>query len=229
MKWFWMAVGLFVGIVLMIIHGSVVEKWFPDAEAMTLENMDHLSQILLFGVAVVALIYAHAQIAMARGSDQQTLQVARATFLLQLESRWAGNELLEARHRVHRTREGILEIIAQKHPSIDDSARTAELQTQFADNLWELRQGDEDQRQTYNDMMRYCSFFEFVGYMVKNEDIEFSTVMDMFLGPITLIDSCFRRHIAALQRETGVPAGLYEHALSLADEAKEYVRLAEAR
>ena len=205
-------IGILVGVVLMSVLWGVTE--------MTLENIDHVSQLLLLCVAVGALIYASKQIGIARDSNQQSLEVARATFLLQLESRWAGNELLEARYRVDISREKILKIIAQNHPHIDDATRKTKLQTQFADNLWELRKGDEDQRELYNTMMRFCSFFEFVGYMVKNNDIRFSTAMDMFLGPITLIDSCFRNHINARQKETGVPAGLYEHALFLADEAK---------
>ncbi len=220
MKWFWISLGIVIGIALIAIHRSVVEKWFPEGELMSLESLDHLSQFLLFCVAVIALLYARAQISVVRASDRQSLEVARATFLLQLESRWAGNELLETRNLVHRTRESILKIIAANNPNIDDDTRMTKLQTRFAEDLLELRQGDESQKRLYTQLMRFCSFFEFVGYMVKNEDIRFETVVDMFLGPITLIDSCFRKHITALQNETGVPPGLYEHALFLADEVK---------
>ena len=221
MKWFWFTVGFATSIVLAIISYYVVEKWFPDAGAISLEELNHLSQMLLFFVALIALIYAQGQVSMARGSNQQSLEVARATFLLQLESRWAGNELLESRTHVQSTRESILEIIAREHPSIDDDSRMTKLQTLFAEELSKLRHGDEGQKNLYNKLMRFCSFFEFVGYLVKNKDIQFSTATDIFLGPITLIDVCFREHITARQSETGMPVGLYEHALFLADKVKD--------
>ena len=65
--------------------------------------------------------------------------------------------------------------------------------------------------------MRFCGFFETVGLMVERGYMPIEEIDRLFRGPVLTVNSCFRIHIAECEKETGVPAGLYEHALSLAD------------
>ena len=72
--------------------------------------------------------------------------------------------------------------------------------------------------ENYSVIMRICGFFETVGVMVGQGYIPIEEIDRLFRGPILAMDTCFRDHISQRQNETGVPPGLYEHALSLADQ-----------
>jgi hypothetical protein len=63
--------------------------------------------------------------------------------------------------------------------------------------------------------MSICGFFETAGLMVKRGYVPAEDLINLFGGPLGIVSTCYRAHIQERQKETGVLAGLYEHALEL--------------
>lgn len=215
MRWVWLLVAAVIGIV--IGANANVASWFPSGWAVSLEAADHLSQVLLLAIAIGALIYAKGQVQAARHSNEQSLDIGWATLLLELDARWEGQALLDSRKIVTEIKEELTEKIGQDHPRLDDVHKAEKLGQEFGKRLAETRSGDLGK---YLLIMRFCGFFETVGLMVDRGYMPLTEMDRLFRGPILTVDACFRTHISARQNETGVPVGLYEHALSLADRVK---------
>ncbi len=150
----------------------------------------------------------------ARKDHRKALKFSGATFLLELERRWSSGELLEAREIFRKIWDNLSESIGTDNPRSDDTERLAQLGKEFPRVLRELRAKEQDK---YHKLMRICGFFEIVGVMVKNEHVPLNYVNQFLRGAIVILDICFRQHIEELQKETGRPPGLYEHALYLSD------------
>lgn len=185
------------------------------AFGLKLSDFYHLAQIALVLVALIALVYARNQVHIARNDHREALKFSGATFLLELERRWSSEELQEARSILHTIRDDLSATIGKDNPRSDDTARLAQLGKEFSRVLNKLR---AEERDRYHKLMRICGFFEIVGVMVKNEHIPLSYVDQFLRGPVMILNNCFRQHIKDLQKETGMPPGLYEHALYLSDE-----------
>ncbi len=185
-----------------------------------LEFIGVLAKITLAGAAVYALYFANKQVKASNKSNRQVLEISRARFLFDLATQWSV-ELGETRRLVHVKREEILQEISSSNLHADDNTKLTKLNEEFSKYMLKLKAGDEDSHKEYSLLLRYCSFFEFLGYMVKSGYVDLKAACDLFYGPITLIDSCFRQYISELQKETGVPKGVFEHALYLVDSAKQ--------
>lgn len=209
MKWFWIGVGIVIGVALTVFMELVVEGFGP-----TLSDFDHLAQIALVLIALAALVYAKNQVHIARNDYREALRFSGATFLLELERRWSGEELREAREILWKIRDDLLATIGVDNPRSDDTARLAHLGEKFS---YALRNMRNENPERYRKLMRICGFFEIVGVMVKNDHVPLSYVGQFLRGPVMIWDNCFRLYIEDLQKETGVPLGLYEHALYLSD------------
>lgn len=216
MKWFWLAAALIIG--GLIGANSTVANWFPTGWSITLEGADHFSQILLLVVASLALVYAFHQVKAAHAANRQSLNIGWATLLLELDGRWEGHELRTARVEIQKMVEKLTDIVGLNNPRLGDDHKKQMLGEEFTKLLNDLQETDIS---NYSTIMRVCGFFETVGVMVEKNYIPLNEIDRLFRGPILTIDTCFRPHIEERQKETGVPSGMYEHALSLADKIKQ--------
>ena len=215
MRWLWLLIGLLAGVA--VGTNAYIAVWFPRGWALSLESASHLSQTLLLIVAIVALLYASGQVRAVHQSNQVSLNIGWATLLLELDRRWEGPELLDTRQLVTEITEELTEKIGHDHPRLDDMGKVGQLGEEFAKRLDQMR---SDDLTNYLLVMRFCGFFETVGLMVEQGYVPLDEIDRLFRGPVLTVGTCFRRHIDARQNETGVPIGLFEHALSLADRVK---------
>lgn len=168
------------------------------------------SQICLFVVATIGVIIAFVQLSTIASH-------AKATFLLELDRRFEGPELQAARRTMHQMREHSATLASQQHPQGGDAQRLSFMRQRCTQTIEEMRRQDP---RGYSRLMRVLGFFETVGVMVKRNYIALDEIDRLFRGPILDIDMFFRDHIEQRGRETGVPDGLYEHALYLVSEVR---------
>ncbi len=116
----------------------------------------------------------------------------------------------------HATRDEINAKVGVDHPRANDGERKKFIEKAWIDSLGAKRINDPKQ---YGQLMAICGFFETVGLMVEKEYIKVDDVFKLFMGPIVNIEMCFGGHITELENETGVLAGLYEHARNLSRRA----------
>lgn len=214
MKWLWLVVGVLLGLALAVIHKQLLAEWFPAGGSLSLETADRISQIGLFFIAVAALLYARGQVHAARDDIEQTLKLSQASFLFNLDQKWDSPEMLESRKIFRNLHSDLTALVASKYPLLDDAHKVVKLGEELVATLDQMRQQDLN---NYATVMRVCGFFETVGLMVERGYIPLDEIDGMLRGPILQIKTCFGPHIRVRQNETGVPAGLYEHALQLAD------------
>ncbi|MEX2629531.1 MAG: hypothetical protein WD341_06285 [Tistlia sp.] len=170
-----------------------------------LENTYWISQILLLVIAGLAAGCGYRQL--------RTIELQRrATFLLELDRRFDEPTMAEARVLWSDLQDKAQEIVTDRAPRVNDGERMQQVQAEFTKILGQMREGDEE---GYSKLMKILGFFETVGLMVRHGYVPLDDIDKLFRGPIIGIDVCFRDHIDGRQKEAGVPAGLYEHALFL--------------
>jgi len=140
---------------------------------------------------------------------------ARASFLLQLDIRWAN--LMEVRVKVRTLKEGVTKQVLSAGHRLDDDARDALLRKAFTQ---ELNSMQKTSRYDYEMYIPLWGFFEIVGLMVDRGYVPLKDVKGLLKGPIEDFDRMFSGHIAERQKEFGMPPGLLEHALSLTKKIK---------
>lgn len=175
-----------------------------------------LSATVVFSItAIVAAAIARNHWKETREANISAVKQAKASFLLDLDSRFEGEQMFETREALLEMRDTLTIKISGSHQLLDDHHRTQKLNIEFHKELEKLR---TSARPKYTTLMRFCGFFETVGLMVKLGYVGREDMIDLFKGPILAIDTCYRFHISERQKEMGVPDGLYKHALFLADE-----------
>jgi hypothetical protein len=182
-----------------------------------LEMVSWGSQIVLVIVAIATLIYGAAQLREAAASRSQSLKISQATLLLEMDTRWDSEDIKDARALIVAYNEDIGTLVSQNAPLANDAARQALVQQEWSKVLSQLRSSKDH---NYGKLIGYCGFFETVGMMVRKGYMSADDVMNLFRGPLLHLDHAFRLHIAEREQETGVPKGLFEHALNLCDLAK---------
>jgi len=187
-----------------------------------LEQSFYASQILLTAIAAGSALFAWRHLGLAhddraRGEADQkrSVEVAKATFLLNLDQQWNSPEMIVSRQEFWTLREHIADVVATKYGGLADGARQTKISELFADELQALRKADLKQ---YLKIMRMCGFFETVGLVVDRGYVPMDDFKALYQGPIESIGTCFRLHIENRGKESGVPKGLFEHALSLCDQ-----------
>jgi hypothetical protein len=170
------------------------------------------AQILLFAVAVVAAAFGRRQLREMTDYREQRLRIANAQLLMDLDNRWDSKDMHESRMLFNKVRDDINETVGAANPKAKDNERERKIEDAWVEKLAAMRVNDAA---NYGKLMAICSFFETVGLMVKREYIQADDVLELLLGPIMNIEKCFGGHIKALEKEMGVLAGLYEHALNL--------------
>lgn len=183
----------------------------------SLEQAYWWSQIFLAGVAFGGAVFAGWQLWFIRLSHKHTLEQAKARFLFDLDQRWSGERMAMTRMAINELCIAVRADVGREHHHLNEDGRRLRCQEVFSIRLNETRQTDLPLYVTY---MRSCSFFETVGLMVKKGFVSEKTIMDLFLGPIVDLDEVFSLHIEQRAKEMGVPPGLFENALHLAERAK---------
>jgi hypothetical protein len=214
MKWPWFILGIFGGLALAVIHKHLTAEWLPAAGTISLETLDHIFQIGLFFVAAGALLYARNQVNAARDDIEQQSNLAQATFLFNLDRRWESSEMWNGRKLFRDLNEKLKKTVSGAHPMLGDGQKRERLHEEFAKELANLR---ATKPEDYMAIMRLCGFFETVGLMVEMGYVPLKEIDELLRGPIMATKHCFGLHIKERQNETGVPNGLYEHALNLSD------------
>jgi len=181
--------------------------FYIGSEPEFLERASWLCQILLTVIAAIGAIFAGVQLRIVR-------QVSQATLLLELDARFDSSEMRQARNQFATVSEDVEKVVAANHPLANDVAKREHAAQLWKETLGLLR---TDNEATYLKLIGWCGFFETVGLMVKKGYLSEEDVLDLFKGPLVDLDKAFRLHIEERGKETGVPNGLFEHALSLSD------------
>ena len=195
---------------------QLVDAIKDSGEAHTLEIVYWLSQIGLFGVVSITAVFARDQLRSLKQSRIDALHIAHAEFLLALDTRWDGAEMTACRSAIIKLRDSIHDEVAKGHPQAADARRNNIAGEKFSEKLQEIR---EQKFEEYQVLMRICGFFETAGLMVKRGYVKSDDIVSLFKGPILVIDTCYRKNIDLRSQETGVPNGMYEHALFLCEQA----------
>lgn len=215
MRWVWLFCGAILGWVALQLYDYFTSAIHTGTFSWTgsLAELDHAAQIFLSLLALVALVYAKRQVEAALDAGMQERHISQASFLLELDTKWDSHSMEETKDVIMEEHEKIMAEIGGAFPTENDGAKMKRYQDRFTERLRELRTTDQDR---YRTAKRMCNFFETVGLMVSLGYIDIELIDELFHGPIIQFDRTFRGHIAELQKETGVPNGLYEHALNLA-------------
>lgn len=140
---------------------------------------------------------------------------SRAQFLLELDRRFEDAEMRECRAEIEKLNREMNDEINGAHANLTDTAKIEKIRALSAAKIREFRDQDRDR---YSKLMRLANFFETVGLTVKQNYVSSDDIDLLFRGPILDVDKFLRGFINEWQKEMGMPTGLYEHALYLADE-----------
>jgi hypothetical protein len=163
-----------------------------------LEYWYWISQIALTIVAAVTGFVAWQQLRALRRSGDDTLHVARANFLLELDRRWDSPEIVSARQLLDQTLHEVKMQVTADHPLSNDGDKQAKIGREFKLRLEALRAAKDDK---YVNLMRLCGFLETAGLMVKKGYMPCDEIFGLFKGAISALDLCFREHIVARQKD----------------------------
>jgi hypothetical protein len=173
------------------------------------EQASWIATVIACAVAVLAALFAGGQLVDVRRASQ-------ATLLLELDARFDSEELRDAREVFAKFREDINKAISTLNPSSNDVHKEHLVREEWKKILAEMRTQDQD---NYIKLIGYIGFFETVGLMVQRRYISKKDVFSLFKGPLIDLGRSFRLHIEERSNEMGVPAGMFEHALSLSRSA----------
>lgn len=182
---------------------------FGDAAPSALEVASWIAQLVIATTALVAAFFGGVQLLTMR-------RVSQASLLLELDARFDSAEFREARNQFATMRQNVKETVAKQNPMSNDGHKQDLISKQWAKTLSSLRTENED---TYLKLIGWLGFFETMGMMVSKKYLSEADVFDLFRGPLVDAYSSFHLHIAERQKETGVPNGLFEHALKLGKNA----------
>lgn len=214
------------GFLIIVIVSFLAASGVPPADAPELTYAERVevfadwATIILLAVAVCTVGYAAHEVSASQDANRLAYLQSCAAFLMGLDDRWHSAGLLKARTMIAKFRDEIIDSISSQHPRLDDKRRKDQIGKAFAVKLADLR---ENAIGDYVTIMEYCGFLETVGLMVKRKYVDIEDIDSLFRGPILGIEFYFSTHIADRQKETGVPTGLYENALFLAEQVKKRV------
>jgi hypothetical protein len=145
---------------------------------------------------------------------QQRLRIANATLLLELDHRFDSLDLKDARATFVKMRDEISKLVSDNNSLSNEVDKKNKMIDEWTRKLSDMRKNNIYE---YTNLIRLGGFFETVGMMVKRQYISGDDARGLFIGPVMIFGRNFSRHIEERQNETGVAAGLFEHALFLYD------------
>jgi hypothetical protein len=186
------------------------------------ELLFFMAQSVILIVAVVALLYARAEVKESRRNSAIIATQAQATFLLRLVDEWNSPEVREARKCfvIHSTK--VKQDVFSHNNHLKDSEIMSEVKERFRVEIRKMK--EEDIVGDYSTLMLMCSFFETVGLLVRKKYVDINDIDALFRGPILNISTYFAPHIKDRQREKDSAPGMYENVLYLASEIEQLKR-----
>jgi hypothetical protein len=181
-----------------------------------LEDVSWAAQIALVVIAIIGAKLAYDQLSEIRSSAEKEVQIANATFLMNLDKRW-DYDLATARKILAHTRDEINTAVTQDNPLASDGAKERLVKDAWTNKLKYMRDNEKD---SYRDLMAIIGFFETVGLMIKMGYISEEPIFELFGGTIISVGTFFDDHIEQRANEMGVPNGLFKHARKLCNDAR---------
>ena len=151
-------------------------------------------------------------------SEHQT-RTAEATFMFELDKRWEGQDMVDARRAFETCYDKIHNKACENHPKVNATSHLDKIQEEFSKHLILLRQDKIDE---YQDIMKIMGFFETLGIFVRKNYTSKEEIIDLYGGSILKARSAFVRHINDIAREKGSISGIYEHSLWIFEEANKF-------
>jgi hypothetical protein len=165
-------------------------------------------QIILVLIIATTAVFGGCQLFMLQNQS-------RAQFLLELDRRFEDIEMRECRAEIEKLNREMNDEINGAHAYLTDNAKIDKIRALSVEKIRDFRVNDRDR---FTKLMRLANFFETVGLTVKQKYVSLDDIDRLFRGPILHVDKFLRGFINEWQNEMGMPNGLYEHALFLADE-----------
>ena len=170
-------------------------------------GLDHLLQAAAWGATALGAAFAAVQL-------WRQARQARASFLLELYRQW--ETLYDERVALHELRAACEDEVLRHFAKLSDRERQEVLKEVARGELTRM-ETDPARSDEYQKLLRLLGFFEHVGLMARCRYVRLADVDGLLRGPILMADALTRRHIGDLQARSGVPTGLYENFLFLAD------------
>ena len=184
---------------------NALVTWITSGSLMSW--LKGLSLVAAVGAAIATAVAVwYAVLSLESGEKQ-----ARAAFLLQLDTRW--ENLSSERKWVSQMLENFTKDIGKEFPKIEDAAQKEKVRERFTLKLKELLETDNGD---YRKFIHLGGFFEIVGLMVDKGYVKLEDITGLLKEPILTFDDAFGDHIKERQKDKHMPAGLFEHAISLA-------------
>jgi len=184
-----------------------------------LESVAYAATIVMALIAGYALYFARAQILAARSGT-------KATFLVDLDGRWEGTEMKEARARWREMRDAVTQHIEQTYPEASRNEKRAKRGEHCSKVLHTMVHKEPEKHIT---IMSIFGFFETTGYIVDNGFISAEEIVDLYGESILELDQFCWSYIEKRREEatndTGVPTKLWEHARNLMLATRQAYRL----
>jgi hypothetical protein len=165
-------------------------------------------QALTWIAALIAVFLAG--ISLRRNSLQ-----SRAALLLNLYKAW--DDLAEQRKGFFGFYNSGRHDVLLRHVDLQPTHQMEYMRGEFRNRLAELRKQNDPQFQQFTE---YVEFFEILGMYVKNGYVPLRDVLQLYKGPILMIDVVWRNFIREWEKESHVPRGILEHAVFLMDMAR---------
>ena len=142
---------------------------------------------------------------------RQRAKLEGVKLLLDLDKEW--HELADARRELHEIRYNVQRNVAENYPDLNVVLKEDKLKDGLSEALRELRNSnDYENRNIYEQLLRYLSFFEKIGFLAKHKLIPFKYVLGLYKGPILDASDVFEKHIEEWRNIPAIPPGLFEGA-----------------
>lgn len=141
---------------------------------------------------------------------RQRAKLEGAKLLLDLEKEW--HELGNARKEVYEILNKIRRDVFTNHAHLTDASRIIMMKKEVCTELKKLQNEDIDR---YLEIIQFLSFFEKMGFLVKQKFVAYKYVDGLYRGPILDSSIFFGEFIEEWENVPGVPPGVFEYALYL--------------
>lgn len=184
---------------------------------LKLEAWYYLSQIALTGIVAVSAAFALIQLRLLKRQSQ-------ATFLMELDHRWEGSDMADARVTVLDFKKDVERAIEADWKHLTQEEKRRKYEDLFEELLKKLHKEDTKH---YLEFARAWGFFETLGYLTKKRYFKAEAVATLFGFSIQQFEDMSKRHIlwrdADECRKTGKAPHLYENFLEMAREVDGHI------
>lgn len=186
---------------------------------LEIEQLTDAATIVVAVAAVYALKVAIAQMSVSRENT-------KASFLMELDTRWEGADMREARSKWGTIRDGIETDISRSQPNLTGDALTRRKLARCIEVMEDLFEEDPD---GHSEIIKIIGFFETLGYMKTKGYISAHELADLYGESIIEFDNLFREYlekrIDAANSDMDGKSKLFEHTIDLIEETHRFYNL----